>query len=339
MKRLLALLLVPACTGGDRANTGQCPDGEVCSPLTPNGLQFIGNDLVDSLNLVGPSATAIGGTQAIALQYDRASDGVLIALDLPFKAETSGNLGVTVSATSGSVVTVQGSASGTNYLRIVDANDNTLFDRKLIGAGAVDKIELIPSTFEHVPADADLAWAPGTFDIGVALYGTVGSMTDQRLVDNTMTLDLAGAAQSHWDTVHVSNAQPGTSTLMVTAGDKPPATIDVVVVANADSVGPSDAPASVMANTPVEVCFTATSGTRTIIGLPWTFTVDGVAGSAGLSPNCADVKTMKTSGSISIVASAGGQSATLVLPVGAMARTAPRPARELPTTAGERASM
>lgn len=338
MKPFLVLLLVPACTGGDRANSGQCPQGDVCSPLTPDGLQFIGADLVDTLNVVGPSPTAIGGTQAIALQYDR-GDGVLIALDLPFKAETTGNLGVTVSATSGSVVTVAGSASGTNYLRIVDANDNTLFDRKQISAGAVDKIELLPSTFEHVPLDADLAWAPGTFDIGVALLGTVGSETDQRLVDSSMTLDLVGAQQTHWGTLHIANAQVGTSTLMVTAGDKPPAPIDIVVVADADSVGPSDAPASLMANTPAEVCFTATSGSRTIVGLPWTFTVDGQPASVGLSPNCADIKTNKTSGSVSIVASAGGQTATLVLPIGAMARMAPRPVRALPTTAGERAAL
>ena len=271
-------------------------------------------------------------------QYDR-GDNLLIALDLPYEAKTSGNLGVTVQGTRGSVVTVQGATSGTNYLRIVDADDGTLFDRKLIGAGAVDKIELLPSTFEHVPFDADLAWAPGTFDIGVALYGTVGSETDQRLVDDSMTLDLAGAQQTHWDTLHATGAQPGTTTLMVTAGDKPPAPIDIVVTDVADSVGPSDAPASLTTNMSAEVCFTATAGTRTIVGLPWTFTVDGQPGSAGLSPNCADIKTTKASGTVSIEASAGGQSATLVLPVGAMARTAPRPVRVLPTTAGERASM
>ena len=229
-------------------------------------------------------------------------------------------------------------ASGTNYLRILDGNDGTLFDRKQIGAGTVDTIELLPSTFEHVPPGADLAWAPDTFDLGVALYGTVGGDPGERLVDDSMTLDLAGAEQTHWDTLHVSDAQPGTTTLMVTAGDKPPAPIDIVVTPDADMVAPSDAPASLTANTPAEVCFVATSGTRTIVGLPWTFTVDGQPVAAGLSPNCADITTMKTSGTVSIEASAGGQNATLVLDVGAMARTAPRPTRALPTTAGERAA-
>ena len=346
MKRLLvaprrwalALLLVPACFGGERATTGQCPDGETCSPKTPNGLEFIGADLAGTLDLAGPSPTAIGGTQSVALQYDR-GDGVQIALDLPFKAETAGSLGVSVTATSGSVVSVTGKASGTDYLRIVDANDNTLFDRKMLGAGALDTIELIPATFERVPADADLAWAPGNFDIGVALYGKVGSMEHQRLVDESAVLDLAGATQKHWDTLSITGAQTGTSTLMVTAGDKPAAPIDIVVTATADQVQPEQAPTAVTVNQATEVCFIATSGSRTIVGLPWTFTVDGAPADADLSANCAAVKTAKTTGTVSIVASAGGQSATLVLPVSTMARTTTRAVRQLPTTAGERASM
>src|SRR6185312_12992433 len=101
MKRVLALLLaVPACFGGERANTGQCPDGETCSPKTPNGLEFIGADLAGTLDLSGPSPTAIGGTQSVALQYDR-GDGIEIALDLPYKAVTAGSLGISVTATSG----------------------------------------------------------------------------------------------------------------------------------------------------------------------------------------------------------------------------------------------
>lgn len=344
MKRLLALLLVsplaaaalPACTGGDRANTGECPQGEICSPKTPNGLHFIGADLVDTLDLVGPSPTAVGGSQSIALQYDR-GDGVLIALDLPYQALTSGSTGVTVTATSGSVVSVAGQASGSDYLRITDTDGRTLFDRKILDAGTLDTIELVPSTFEHIPADADLAWAPGTFDIGIALYGKVGSMEHQRLVDDSMALDLAGATQTHWDTLHLANAQPGTSTLMVTAGDKPAAPIDIVVTPNADSVTPDQAPTAVVTNQVTDVCFIAVTGSRTLVGLPWTFMVDGTAAAAGLAPNCVGVKTTKTTGTVAIVANAGGKSTSLQLPVSTMARQVTRTARELPTTAGERA--
>jgi hypothetical protein len=50
----LPLSLV-ACFGGERAKTGQCPAGEVCSDKTPRGLHFIGNRLVDALQLTGPA--------------------------------------------------------------------------------------------------------------------------------------------------------------------------------------------------------------------------------------------------------------------------------------------
>ncbi len=342
MKRLLAsLLFVTACTGGERANTGQCPAGEVCSPKTPNGLHFIGNQLADDLNLVGPSPTAIGGTQDIALQYDR-GNGILIALDLPFTADDDGAAGVKIVSTSGSVVSVQGEASRTNYLRILDAADGTLFDRKQLTGAAPDTIELLPTSLERIPAHAQLAFAAGDVALAVGLYGQVQESSgplEERIVDSTMTLDLAGATKTAWDSLHLPSAAPGTSTLTVTAGDKPAAHLDVVVVSAADSVAPLDAPQTLQTNVTADVCFTATANGRTVVGLPWTFTVDGVAGQSVLEPNCASVKTTKTSGTVTIVGAAGGQMATLVLNVGAMARESVRPLRMRPTTAGERAAM
>lgn len=342
MTRLLAsLLLVAACTGGERANSGQCPAGETCSPKTPNGLHFIGNQLADDLNLVGPSPTAIGGTQDIALQYDR-GDGILVALDLPFTADDMGGAGVKVVSTSGSVVSVQGQGSFTNYLRILDASDGTLFDRKQLTGAALDTIELLPLNLERIPAHAQLAFAAGDFDLAIGLYGQVQESSgpvEERLVDSTMTLDLPGATPKAWDTLHLASATPGTRTLMVTAGDKPAAPIDVVVVSAADTVAPLDSPASLQTNVTADVCFTATANGRTVVGLPWTFTVDGVAGLAGIEPNCAAVKTTKTTGTVTIVGAAGGQMATLVLNVGAMARESLKPLRMRPTTAGERAAM
>jgi hypothetical protein len=155
-----------------------------------------------------------------------------------------------------------------------------------------------------------------------------------------MSLDLAGATRSAWDTLHLASASPGTSTLSVTAGDKPAANIDVVVVASADQVVPLDSPDHLQPNIGSDVCFSAMSGSRVIVGLPWTFTVDNVAAQGSLSPNCVTVTTTKTSGTVSIVGSAGGQMATLQLTVGAMARERPvRTVRALPTTPGERAAM
>lgn len=324
---------------GERAETGTCPGTEMCSSKTPGGLDFVGADLAGTLFAGGPSPTAIGGTQKITLKYDPANGGWQY-LDLPYKAVTTGALGVQITDQTAAVVTVTGAASGTNYLRIMDGdNPSLLFDRKLVGAGAIDEIDLIPSSLEVVPDGAAVAWAPGATDIAVALYGTVGTSAHERLVDESMTLALPGAHQTAWDTLRVENAVPGTSTLTVTAGDKPPASMDIVVTADADAVAAFDAPTGVAPSQPSQVCFEATAGTRAILGLAWTFTVDGAPADTGLSPNCVMVKTAKTTGSVSITASAGGKMATLVLPVTAMARTVTRKVHQLPTTAGERAAM
>jgi len=344
MKRLLAsLLFVAACTGGERANSGQCPAGEVCSPKTPNGLHFIGNQLADDLNLVGPSPTAIGGSQEVALQYDR-GDGILIALDLPYTADDEGGAGVKITATSGSVVTVTGQASRANYLRILDAADGTLFDRKQLTGASVDTIKLLPLNNERVPAvNSGLAWAAGPLDLGVGIYGQVQESSgpvDERLVDSSMQLDLAGATKTAWDTLHLANAQPGTSTLMVTAGDKPAAPVDVVVVASPDSIMPIDTPPWIRPNAATDLCFNTMSGGRVAIGFSWTFTADNVAVTPGLVPNCATVTTTKTTGTVTVSATAGGQNATITLNVSNSFRESTRPRqRVLPTTAGDRAAM
>ena len=57
MKRLpylasAAALSLAACYGGERANSGECPAGETCSPATPTGLDFVGNKLANELLLM-----------------------------------------------------------------------------------------------------------------------------------------------------------------------------------------------------------------------------------------------------------------------------------------------
>jgi hypothetical protein len=340
---LLPLPLV-ACMGGERASTGQCPAGEVCSARTPRGLHFIGNTLVDEIQLTGPAPTAIGGTQEVALQYDR-GDGLLVALDLAYEANDDTAAGITVDHTSGSVVTVRGAGSRTNYLRILDAADGTLFDRKELTGAAVDTIELLATDLEAVPAGAALAWAAGDQVLGVALYGQVqesGGPTRERLIDTSMQLALANGVRTGWDTLHVPNAVAGTHTVTVAAGDKPATNLDFVVVDHADSVSAMQPPATIAAGGSAQVCFAATASGRTVVGLTWTFLVDGTPHTQGadtLERNCIMVATQKTTGTVAIQASAGGQSASLALAVGAMARTRATEPRSARPTAGDRAAL
>lgn len=351
MRLSLALLGLPlvtlvGCYGGERRNTGECPAGETCSDLTPGGLDFIGNSLVGQLLLSGPRATAIGGTQQVALEYDR-GDGIDVALDLPFTADDDGGNGIAVESTSGSQVTIRGTGSRSNYLRILD-EDGLLMDRKELTGAALETIELVPADFESIPAGAQLAFAAGPRKVGVALYGDVqhsGGPAAERLVDTSMVLALQGSQRTAWDTLEV-NAQVGTYPLTVTAGDKPTATIDFVVVDHADALTAiSDTRTVPPANTgSTMLCFQATTGDRYIAGLAWSYVVDGepVTASA-LTPNCLSVATQKTSGTVSVEASAGGQSTTLALTVSAAARSRDsvplRTAAPAIPTAGDRASL
>lgn len=354
MKRLVySLLPLPlvACYGGERRNTGECPAGEVCSELTPRGLDFIGNRLVGELLLSGPRPTAVGGTQTIALEYDR-GDGVDVALDLPFTADDDGGLGVRVDSVSGSQVTVRGAGSRSNYLRILDS-DGLLMDRKELTGAVLDRIELVTADFENVPSDKPLAFAPGLRRIGIALYGDVqrsGGPRSERLVDTSMQVSLAGAERKEWDTYEL-DASPGTLAMSVTAGDKPAAQLDLLIAEQADSLavlGP--APSTIMPNSSTTVCFEAVVAGRYLAGLTWTFVIDGettVQGDDTLMRNCISVTTEKTSGTVSVEAKAGGQTTTLALSVSAMARESKgtlavpqvRATSHAIPTAGDRASL
>jgi len=351
MKRLIlaSLSAVPlvACYAGERRATGECPAGEACSDTTPRGLDFVGNSLVNDILWSGPRATAIGGTQTVALEYDR-GDGVDVALDMPYIADDDGGLGVSVDGTSGSQVTVRGMGSRSNYLRILDS-DGLLMDRKQLTGAALTSMELVSVDFESIAADRLLAFNVGERDLGVALYGDVQHSSGpvaERLVDTSMHLTLAGATRRSWDRLSIDFA-PGTYPLSVTAGDKPAATLDVVVVDHADSlVLRAGEPTTIVPNQSRSFCFEALAGARYIVGLTWTFNVDGeieTHGDPSLSRNCISFSTTKTTGTISVQASAGGQSATVAVAV-AQARAAgePVPLKPVPSaipTAGDRAAL
>lgn len=339
MKRLALLALsLAACYGGERANSGECPAGETCSPATPRGLEFVGNSLANEVLLSGPRPTAVGGTQVVALQYDR-GDGVYVALDLPYTTDTGNSAGIKVDSTSGSQVTIRGVGKASNYLRILD-EDGLLMDRKELEAGELTSIEVIPTDYESIPAGTPIAFAPGARKLGIALYNN--QLT--RLIDTSMQVGIDGTRAS-WDTFNV-NATLGTHTVSVTAGDKPAANIDLVVVDHADSVVAVNPPPSMQPNGSTTVCFQASSGNHYIAGLTWSYTVDGVEKTQGdgtTTRNCIGVSTTKTSGAVAVSATAGGQSTSVSIPIGSARSATPEvPMRTLPTavpTAGDRAAL
>ena len=345
----LVLLPLTACTGGERASSGACPAGEVCSPLTPNGLHFLGNELGDSplSNDIAPAATAIGGTQDIALEYDPGPGG-LIPLDLPFRADDDGGAGVTVVATAGPVVTVQGAGSRTSYLRITDPDTDELFDRYQLAGAAIAAIELTGTEGEVVSTTRpELAWATGAQTFGIALTGDVqvgGSPDRQRLIDSSMEVTLDGATRTSWDTLRLPNAAPGTYQLGVTAGDRPALDLTLTVVAGAEALELVGAAPTVPLGGSASLCVTAVAGGRTVLGLSWRFDVDGVVttqGADAIRRNCIVVDAGARVGGamIPVTAQAGGRELTVTLEVAASSARRLEAAPLLRSTAGERATL
>lgn len=344
---LLPLVTLGACTtAGERADSGECPAGEVCSPATPYGLHFIGNPMADEIFLSGPSATAIGGTQDIDLEYERAN-GLRYALDLPWMADDDGALGVRVLEQQGARVTVGGQRSRANYLRIVDPSTLELYDRYEIAGAAITDMHPIGTEAEVVPAGAELVWAPGDQKIGIGLFGEV--QTDngpeiQRIVDSSMVLSLAGSQRTAWDELRLPNATVGVHPLTIEAGDVAPRTFDLEVVGNADQIAPIGE-AVLARNTTSTLCFQATNAGRYIYGLTWQFSVDGQAvthGKQDARRNCVAIETGVGTTAVPVTVTAAGRSLSLDVPVASSAaRTTGASAaltRTVPTE-GDRARM
>jgi len=348
------LAALGACTGGERAQSGTCPAGETCSPFTPKGLHFLGTQVSgqELEHLFGPAPTAVGGTQDIWLEYDP-GDGELVPLDLPYEADDDGGRGIEVVTTSGPVVTVRGVDSRSNYLRIVDPDTSELYDRYELTGAAIERIALVGTEYEKLPSSGpDIVWATGDQEIGVGLFGEaqVGSSPSvMRLVDTSMVLTLSGSERTAWDSVRLANAQVGTYPLTVTAGDRPAATFDVEIVDGAtEIVSLSGQMPTIPANSSDNVCFAAMNDGRYVYGLTWTFVVDGhttVQGKDDLTRNCVRVSDLGLSETITVEASAGGQSLTVTARVGLSARvpgdanTPSRSAVRSEAAAGERARL
>ena len=330
MTRLVSLafglIAVPACMAGDRALTGMCPNNEVCSPATPDGLDFDGASIVGEPLASGPAPTAIGGTQQIEL-YDDATDAPLA---VPFTVNDDGAQGVRFEQQNGNVVTVRGVGASGNYLIIYDATDDGVLDQKLLDGAQIDTIALVSATtFEVVPSGMPIVYLPGVTDVGIALSGQVQG-AEARLIDTSMTATLAGATatQPAWDTLELGSASPGDFALTVTAGDVASTQLTVSVVAGPDTL-------ALAPQTPGQpLCFAATNNGRFVSGLEWTFTLNGVADQE--LGNCMELTDDPAGEPVTIVASAGGLTTTVETTV--TAHAAHRVTRYR-LAAGERAAM
>jgi len=311
---LSMLALLPACklqTQGDGCTS-------MCSPATPGGLEFIGTSLVSVEPVWGgqpPVATAVGGTQDITIDDDSQP------FALPFATDLTGD-GISIASTHGSVVTIAGEHDASAVLRVFDPATNDTYDTKRLDGAAVDSAQLVggsyiedfePASDEIIPDGATVVWSPGTHDIGVALLSN-----GLRVVDTSMQLAIAGGTQQSWDSLHVADMATGTTQVTITRGGLAPQQLDLIVVDRPDAIAAMQPIGAIQAatNQGVQVCFSATSEQRFVMGLSWWFQIDGEQQDADpWHPNCVDVTTTKTSGSVVVVAETDGQTTSAVVPI------------------------
>jgi hypothetical protein len=330
------LLVAPlaACDLGDRAVTGECPRGEVCSDDTPHGLHFEGASFGDELLAFGPPPTLVGGTQNIRLTYDGNR-----TLDRPYIADDEGGAGVEVVSTNGPIVTLRGASRRTNYLRITDP-EGALYDRKLLEGASLTSIRIVPMRPEVVAEGDAIVFVSGTQDFVVALTAELPGGGTARAADQSMTIASLGATRPGWDTLHLPGAALGHHAVAVTAAGLPEVAIDLEVVKGPDSLLAQAPQSPLVVGQGSLVCFSPRAAGRHVAGLAWTFTVDnGTATSTtGLLGNCASVTPAHT-GVLNVTASAGGQVLTAPFTVAAhLTGPQARPATSRPSTAGERAA-
>lgn len=319
----LAALLLPlpfaACAvQGERADTGGCPVGEVCSPQTPTGLTFQGLSLGDAWFDGGLHPTAAGGSQPILVrQAPRNGVGNGTPLTQPFTPLTTDD--AFTATASGSIVSLAAAAPASGWLRIVDA-DGDLMDRIVIDAANPARLELRSPTTELAPGRS-LAMVPGTTR---TLVTAIVASNGTRLVDEGLQVAIAGvdAERLGWDT-HAFTLATEPATLTITTGALT-TTLTIAIAAAAERL-------ELLAHDPLTrggstvVCLAPLAGDRQVLGLAMTWT-DAVG--AEVSPidtlldNCALVHPTSDA-PVAVTVAVPGASARLSLPVGAGARRAP----------------
>jgi hypothetical protein len=336
LRRSLALLLalpaaLAACAApGERADTGECPAGEVCSPLTPNGLTFQGLRFSDVLFDSGLHPTAAGGSQPIDVRYGTSTGGDGTLLFHPFTPLTSDD--AFTATANGAVVTLAAAAPASGRLRIVD-NDGLLMDRIEITSAAPTQIHLRAQTNASL-SGRPLALVPGR---PINLVAMVLASDGTRLVDQGLTIASDGptATPRSWDSVGLTAGSAGFTITTIAGGLTVEHAVAVASAAERLEVQPHD---PLTRGSSTMVCVSALAGANEVVGLAWTWsapTGGRITPMTGLLDNCAVVEPT-TGEPVGVTVAVAGVTTRLTLPLGGAARSAPA---AWPSDLGDRARL
>jgi hypothetical protein len=255
---LLPFTMAASCDGGDREHLGRCPDGETCSPATPDGLHFRGALLGENLFDSGfVKTTAVGGTQEVHVQISD-ENGELVPFVMPYHA-TIDDPSLAIDTSAADAFTLRGKAAGEAYVRLVDAT-GALFDRLRVVALPIASVA--PEMSFAVSVDShgieSLLYAPGS----TALLG-LRDANQHMLVDTSAQITGTGVTQTGWDRFVVGDLPLGVHTVSVAAGHGAPITVPFEVV-QPDHIAMTWTSGTVTKDEPNFVCFVARRGQRPV---------------------------------------------------------------------------
>lgn len=307
---LLAGLAPLACdTAGQRARTGECPEGEECSDLTPDGLYFRG-PAVGGIE-AGLHITASGGAQSVTALIDEGDERV--PFEEPFAAtvEEPFSLG-TVDAPS---VEIVAESEGESDLRIVEDETGELFDVVEVSAADIDRTEV--GAHPYSGDDPALYYAEGEPQVVAKLY----SSGDSRLVDEGIELSTdvgADVEAQAWDIFSLQDLELGENEITITssAGDTYQHTIEAVDSIDEiemsllfdDDIDVEDIPVEIAAGESGLLCFIGRNSGDAVLGLEWSYDVQGPIEAAQSESirRCANVTGVEA-GEGQLIASAAGE--------------------------------
>lgn len=303
------LVLSSACVEGDVALFG-CPDDEVCSPDAPNGLGFFGADLAGDLSLQ-PVATALGGTQSITLRKKVGTE--FFDLHTPYAA--NGGSVLDIESTDGPVVTFRATGDAASGTLVIRDLDDQLLDRKTYPVHRLGRIGAVSENVEGT--DLPFAFLAGDVRIGVGLYSEPDANGfETRLVDESMTIELADATALKFDLIELADVPAGTVTMTVTAADAEPALVEALIVDGVEQLVDHPGDEGFAVGATGTACFDAVTSGHYVAGLSWTITADNGSAVPFFSGNCVLVNP-ETQGSVTLTATAGGLTKEVTYPVAA----------------------
>lgn len=215
------------------------------------------------------------------------------------------------------LATVAGRAVGTSALEMLDCDGRILVPSFDLNVAAADRIALWPyGGFDRPPVGANVAFAEGTDEIAVALFSAGAQPI--RLVDSSMQIAMAdtqlSSEQRSWEHMSLPDLAPGAYEVDVNAIGRR-VTLPLVITDHADALEAIDPPTTIAPMTSATLCFSPRFEGRHVAGFPYKFVIDGEQSPSNSTINCRAVHTTKTSGTLVVTASAGGQSTTVTMTV------------------------